>query len=103
MGPIAASKLDEIISNVVYVVAIEMMCAAQAFDLLGDRPGKGTAVAHEGVRSVVPTYLKDRIVAPDIEKVANLIRSWELLEAVEHEVGPVRLTLRGKGRVYRDA
>ncbi|MBD3349157.1 MAG: histidine ammonia-lyase [Candidatus Eisenbacteria bacterium] len=99
MGPIAASKLDEINTNVVNVVAIEMMCAAQAFDLLEHRPGKGTAVAHESVRSVVPTYLKDRIVAPDIEKIAQLIRSWELLEAVEREVGPVRLTLRGKGRV----
>jgi len=103
MGPIAASKLAEIIENVVNVVAIEMMCAAQAFDLLGGRPGKGTAVAHESVRNVVPTYLKDRIVAPDIEKIARLIHSWELLEAVEHEVGPVRLTLRGKGRVYREA
>jgi histidine ammonia-lyase len=102
MGPIAASKLREIIGNVVNVVAIEMMCAAQAFDLLGERPGRGTAVAHEEVRKVVPTYVKDRIVAPDIERIADLIRSWGLLEAVEREVGPVRLTLRGKGRLYRD-
>ncbi|MBN1461053.1 MAG: histidine ammonia-lyase [Armatimonadetes bacterium] len=102
MGPIAASKLQEIIDNVVNVVAIEMMCAAQAFDLLGQRPGRGTSVAHEQVRSIVPTYLKDRIVAPDIEKIANLIRSWELLEAVEREVGPIRLRLRGKGRIYKE-
>jgi histidine ammonia-lyase len=101
MGPIAASKLDEIIDNVVNVVAIEMMCSAQAFDLLEERPGKGTAVAHEQVRAVVPTYLRDRIVAPDIEKIAHLIRSWELLDEVEHEIGPIRLRLRGKGRIRR--
>jgi histidine ammonia-lyase len=103
MGPIAASKLQEIIGNVVNVVAIEMMCAAQAFDLLGERPGKGTAVAHEQVRSVVPTYVRDRIVAPDIERIAEIIRDWRLLEAVERAVGPVRLTLRGKGRVKRES
>jgi histidine ammonia-lyase len=103
MGPIAASKLQEIINNVVNVVAIEMMCAAQAFDLLGGSPGRGTAVAHEQVRKIVPTYLKDRIVAPDIEKIASLIRSWGLLEAVEREIGPIRLRLRGKGRLYRSS
>ncbi len=91
MGPIAARKLKEIMSNVLNVVAIEMMCAAQAFDLLEGKPGKGTAVAHKQVRSVVPTYLQDRVVAPDIKKIADLIASWELLAAVERAVGPVQL------------
>jgi histidine ammonia-lyase len=102
MGPIAARKLGEIVGNVVNVVAIEMMCAAQAIDLLGETPGKGTRVAHRKVREVVPTYVQDRIVAPDIAKIADLIRSWGLLEAVEDEVGPVRLTLEGKARTHRE-
>jgi histidine ammonia-lyase len=102
MGPIAASKLQEIIDNVVNVVAIEMMCAAQAFDLLDGRPGRGTRVAHEQIRAAVPTYLRDRIVAPDIEKIAQLIRGWTLLEAVERAIGPIRLRQRGKGRIRRD-
>jgi len=101
MGPIAARKLREINENVVNVVAIEMMCAAQAFDLLGETPGRGTRVAHAEVRGVVPTYEKDRIVAPDIAKIADLIRSWELLEAVEESIGPVRLSLEGTGWLPR--
>lgn len=101
MGPIAARKLGEINENVVNVVAIEMMCAAQAFDLLGETPGSGTRVAHAKVRGVVPTYEKDRIVAPDIAKIADLIRSWELLEAVEESIGPVRLSLEGTGWLPR--
>jgi histidine ammonia-lyase len=101
MGPIAARKLGEINGNVVNVVAIEMMCAAQAFDLLGGTPGKGTRVAHGKVREVVPTYEKDRIVAPDIKKIADLIASWELLEAVEETVGPVKLRATGTGWLPR--
>ena len=101
MGPIAARKLREINENVVNVVAIEMMCAAQAFDLLGETPGNGTRVAHLKVREIVPTYEKDRIVAPDIAKIADLIRSWRLLEAVEQAVGPVRLTVEGEGWLPR--
>jgi histidine ammonia-lyase len=96
MGPIAARKLKEIMGNVLNVVAIEMMCAAQAFDLLEGRPGKGTAVAHRAVRGVVPTYLKDRIVSPDIERIAALIASWELLDAVEEEIGPIHLKSRSR-------
>jgi len=101
MGPIAARKLGEIIANVVNVVAIEMMCASQAFDLLGETPGRGTRVAHAKVREIVPTLDQDRIVAPDIARIAELIRSWALLEAVEKAVGPVRLTIEEKGWLPR--
>ncbi|MBM3307752.1 MAG: histidine ammonia-lyase [Candidatus Eisenbacteria bacterium] len=96
MGPIAARKLREINENVVNVVAIEMMCAAQAFDLLGETPGRGTRVAHRTIREAVPTLDQDRTVAPDIATIADLVVSRKVLDAVEKEIGPIRLGLEGR-------
>jgi len=39
------------------------------------------------VRSISPTVLEDRSLAPDIELVAESIRSGALVGAVEAEVG----------------
>jgi histidine ammonia-lyase len=91
MGPIAARKLAEALFNVANVLAIEMMCAAQALDLVGGRPGRGTAAAHREVRKVVKTLSKDRAVAPDIERLADAVARGVLVAAVEREAGPIRL------------
>ncbi len=91
MGPIAARKLKEISTNVVNVLAIEMMCAAQAFDLLPEEPGRGTAAAYREVRKVAKKLTKDRVLYPDIQAIAEHITSWELLAAVEKAVGEIRL------------
>jgi histidine ammonia-lyase len=91
MGPIAARKLAEALFNVTNVLAIEMMCAAQALDLLGGRPGRGTAAAHREVRKAVKTLSRDRIVAPDIERLAQLVESGSIVEAAERAVGAIRL------------
>jgi histidine ammonia-lyase len=91
MGPISARKLKEINKNVVNVLAIEMLCAAQAMDFLDDKPGKGTAAAYREVRKVAKKLVKDRVLYPDIQAVAARIASWEILAAVEKEVGKIRL------------
>lgn len=91
MGPIAARKLGEALFNVTNVLAIEMMCAAQALDLLGGRPGRGTAAAHREVRKVVKTLSRDRVVTPDIERLVSLIESGSIVDAVERATGPIRL------------
>ncbi len=91
MGPIAARKLKEIIWNVIHILAIEMMSAAQALDFLDDKPGKGTQAAYREIRKVVKPLRKDRVLWPDIQTIANLISSWRILEAVESEVGELRV------------
>ncbi len=92
MGPIAVRKCTEILKNVRTVLAIEMMCAAQAFDFhKGKRPGKGTARAYDLIRQKVPFLEDDRVLWPDIEAVRQLVESNEILEAVEAEVGPLQL------------
>ncbi len=61
MGPIAARKLKEINKNVVNILAIEMMCSAQAIDLLGFEPGRGTAPAYREIRTVAKKLVQDRV------------------------------------------
>lgn len=84
MGPIAARKAREINQNVARILAIELLAAAQAVDLLAPlRPGPLLAELHQALRLRVPTFDVDRIHAEDIERTAAWItaggvaRLWE--------------------------
>ncbi len=93
MGPIAVRKCGEILRNVRNVLAIEMMCAAQAMDFYkGKKAGRGTQVARELIREKVPFMKDDRVMYGDIAAIRELIESNVLLEAVEQEVGPLLLS-----------
>jgi len=91
MGTIAIRQAREIMSNVEMVIAIELLCAAQAYDLITkDQPmtaGRGTRIAYEIIRNRVPYLEKDREVHADIDKVVSLIRSGKLVKSLEGEVG----------------
>jgi histidine ammonia-lyase len=92
MGPIAVRKCTEILRNVRVVLAIEMLAASQAFEFHGGRrPGQGTAVAYDLIRSKVPPLEDDRVLYPDIEAVRQMVEDGSILEAVEAEVGPLHL------------
>ena len=92
MGPIAVRKCTEIARNVRAVLAIEMMSAAQAFEFHeGRRPGKGTAIAYDLIRTKVPRLQDDRVLHPDIEAIRQMVEDCSILEAVEAEVGSLRL------------
>lgn len=92
MGPIAVRKCTEILKNVQTVLAIEMMSAAQAFEFHeGRRPGKGTGIAYDVIRSKVPRLENDRVLYPDIENIRKLIADNAILDAVEAELGPLAL------------
>jgi histidine ammonia-lyase len=94
MTPIAVRKCTEILKNVGAVLAIEMMSAAQAFDFRKPlKPGKGTRIAYEIIREHVPHLENDRVLYPDINKIAALIRDNTILEAVEDELGEIPLRL----------
>jgi histidine ammonia-lyase len=92
MGPVAVRKCTEILKNVRTVLAIEMMSAAQAFEFHdGRRPGRGTAVAYDLIRSKVPKLVDDRVLYPDIETIRRMVEDCSILNAVEGEVGPLAL------------
>jgi histidine ammonia-lyase len=86
MGANAARHAMEIADNVCYVLAIEFLTAAQAIDLRPNGPahlGRGTTVAYEIIRKRVDFLEHDRETTPDILVLTELIKSGELLEAVE--------------------
>jgi histidine ammonia-lyase len=84
----AARKCRRILKNAENVIAIELLCGAQAMDLFTNlKPGEGTLAAYRTIRGLVPHLQRDRIVAKDIEAVRELIRSGDLVAAVETVVG----------------
>jgi histidine ammonia-lyase len=91
MGTIAARKCRDIVSNVQDVIAIELLCAAQALDLFTNmKPGEGTLAAYQAIRQAVSHLDKDRIISTDIAAVKQLMRSGKILKAVEKKVGKLQ-------------
>ena len=75
MGMTGALKLRQIVENVERIVAIELMCGAQALEFR--RPLKSSAQlerVHAAVRAVVPRLEQDRTLAPDIDALAAAVR-----------------------------
>jgi histidine ammonia-lyase len=88
MGPVAIRHLKEIHNNSAGVLAIEMLAAAQALDFRKPlKPGAGTMAAHDVIRDKVDFMEEDRSLHPDIKEIADLIRSGEIIKAVEDVVG----------------
>ena len=96
MGTIAMRQSREILENVENVVAIELLCAAQAYDLITEKKpmsgGLGTRVAYDVIRRHVPFLDKDRELYRDIETMVAVLRRGEIVEAVEKVVGPLKST-----------
>jgi histidine ammonia-lyase len=91
MGTIGARKCRSIVANAENVVAIELLCAAQALDLFTNlKPGEGTMAAYQVIRSHIPHLEKDRILAEDIAAMRALMGSGEILNAVEHRLGALQ-------------
>jgi histidine ammonia-lyase len=73
MAPLAARRLTEQVSLGERVAAIELVVAAQAAQLRGRHLGRGTAMALERVRAVVP-FLEAGREVPDVEPLAAYVR-----------------------------
>ena len=74
MGSISGRKLSQVLDNLEYILAIELMSACQAIEFR--RPLKSSAIleaAHEYVRHVVGFASEDRIFAEDIGRLHAII------------------------------
>jgi histidine ammonia-lyase len=95
MGTIAIRQAREILDNVTHVVAIELLCAAQACDLLNlrqpMRAGKGSHTAFRIIRRHVSYMERDRDLYRDIETMVSVMRSGAIVAEVEKEIGELRL------------
>jgi histidine ammonia-lyase len=88
MGNASALKALVVLGNVERALAIELLAGAQAIEFLAPlEGGAGVRAARSFVRTLSPSVEEDRPLAEDIERVADAIRSGELVEAVEREAG----------------
>jgi histidine ammonia-lyase len=91
MGTISARKCRDVVKNAEYVIAIELLCGAQAMDLFTNmKPGEGIRVAYKIIRDAVQHLEKDRVLSKDIETIVKLVRNGEILKGVEEVIGALR-------------
>jgi histidine ammonia-lyase len=87
MGMNTAIKNGQILENAYGVLGIEFMAAAQSLDFRDFTPGKGVSVAKSVIRQHVLHLDEDRPMYPDHNTMNELVKSCEILEAVEQAVG----------------
>ena len=76
MGMTGAIKLRQIVEHAERIVAIELMCAAQALEFR--RPLRSSPElerVHDAVRAVVPRLEQDRVLATDVDDLTKAVRS----------------------------
>ncbi len=88
MSTYAARRLSPMADNTAYIVAIELLAAAQGLDmhrpLLTSQP---LAQAWGSIREVVEHYQADRYIQPDIEKVKQIVDSGYFCDEMFHVPG----------------
>jgi histidine ammonia-lyase len=83
MGSISGRKLNRVLDNLEYILAIELLCACQAIEFR--RPLKSSAIlefAHDYVRRFVGFAEEDRIFAEDINAIKNVICDFSFVKSV---------------------
>jgi histidine ammonia-lyase len=84
MGMTTAIKTRQIIENAWYVVAIELMAAAQAFEFrFPVKPAPATQAAYQVIRSHVKKLDQDRPLFEDINRLADVAKHGTILEDVK--------------------
>ena len=81
----AALKAERALQLAINVIAVEILCACQAIDLLAPLESSPALMrAHKTVRERVEKLVDDRPPAPDIDAIAEIIRGGELEYADRH-------------------
>jgi histidine ammonia-lyase len=81
MGSISGRKLNQVLDNLEFILAIELMSACQAIEFR--RPLKSSEIleaAHDYVRDFVEFASEDRIFAEDINKLTTIIRDASFVQ-----------------------
>ncbi|MDH6677183.1 histidine ammonia-lyase [Rhodococcus sp. LBL1] len=86
---LAMTKAYRGVKKLRYILAIELMCAAQAADLLdGPETGsEGSNALRQAIRKIAPPVTVDRFFGDEIELLENGIRDGSLIESLESVVG----------------
>jgi histidine ammonia-lyase len=91
MGNAAGLKAWQVLANVEWSLAIELLAAVQGVEFLAPlQPGVGVAAARGFVRTLSPRLIEDRPLAGEIDLVTARIRDGSLVAAVEAGSGALR-------------
>ena len=83
MAMSAAWKLRRVVRNVQHVIGIELMCAAQGVEYRRPlRSARAVEDAFSIVRELVAPLAEDRVLAPDIEALANAVATGRFTNVV---------------------
>ena len=89
----AAWKLRRIVNNVAHVLAIELMCGAQAIDYRAPlQPARRVGRLHAHVREVVPRLERDRVLSDDIARLRTAIGNGTFDDVTQFEGEPAPST-----------
>jgi|HubBroStandDraft_6_1064221.scaffolds.fasta_scaffold98821_2 histidine ammonia-lyase len=78
MGMTSALKLRQTVENAEYVLAIELLAAAEGLDFRAPlRSSRPIERARELLRAMAPRVIEDRSLSPDLERIAAAIRAGE--------------------------
>jgi histidine ammonia-lyase len=86
MGGFSARKCLEIIDNVEYVLAIELLCAIQGLyflekkDLTTTKPLKEV---YDFLRETIEPYTEDRFFKKDLDYAKDVIKSGKIIDIVQ--------------------
>lgn len=97
MGPVSARKTYRIIENLENILAIELLCAAQAFDYRKPlKSGKILERSHNMIREQIDHAEEDKIFANDIRITHKLIRGNLLVNKTYETAENENIDLKGK-------
>jgi histidine ammonia-lyase len=94
MGSISGRKLNKVLDNLEYILAIELMSACQAIEFR--RPLKSSPIlefAHDYVRQFVGFAKEDRIFADDIVKIKEIVSDFSFVRECDEFSGRGKITL----------
>jgi histidine ammonia-lyase len=87
MGSISGRKVNRVLDNVEFILAIELLSACQAIEFR--RPLKSSVLleeAHDFVRRFVSFAEEDRVFADDINAVHAIVRDFSFVSFCENEM-----------------
>lgn len=85
MATFAGRRLMDMVQNTATIVGIELLCAAQGIDFHAPlETSEPLRRVHKMIREKVPFYDKDRLLAPDIDAVTQLVKETDLLPEFKH-------------------
>ncbi|WP_416866978.1 MAG: histidine ammonia-lyase [Imperialibacter sp.] len=96
MGSISGRKLNTVLDNLENILAVELVCAAQAFDYR--KPMKSGVIldaCHELVRQKIDHAEEDRIFGDDIAVAREIVASGELTSAALEVAQSNNINLKG--------